>query len=242
MDTGLSAATLLTLWERGCHERTGARALTLLGAARPDLAAAELGEIPIGGRDAALLDLRERLFGRRFTGVTTCPSCRTDIELSFDASEVRRHGAAGVASTMASGAYEIAFHVPTARDAVSIDAEREVEAARRRVFASCIDRAVHGGDPVAAADLPPAVVEAVAARMSELDPQADVPLDLACPECGGTWREPFDVVTYLWQELSVWARRLLADVHVIASGYGWSEAEILELPPVRRAAYLEMLR
>ena len=38
------------------------------------------------------------------------------------------------------------------------------------------------------------------------------------------------------------ARRLLLDVHQLASAYGWSEMEILSLSATRRNAYLEMVR
>jgi hypothetical protein len=38
------------------------------------------------------------------------------------------------------------------------------------------------------------------------------------------------------------AKRLLAEVHLIASAYGWSEAEILGLSRARRDFYLDMVR
>ena len=62
-----------------------------------------------------------------------------------------------------------------------------------------------------------------------------------CPACTFTWSEPFDIVTFFWAEIDAWARRLLADVHVLASSYGWSERDILALSPVRRQYYLEMV-
>jgi hypothetical protein len=50
---------------------------------------------------------------------------------------------------------------------------------------------------------------------------------------------PFDVGSFVWTEFSVWAQKRLEEVHLLASAYGWSEAEILELSPVRRRYYVE---
>ena len=92
----------------------------------------------------------------------------------------------------------------------------------------------------AAPDQLPAPVRAeVARRMSELDPQAEIALRLGCPCCAQDWTILFDVAEHLWQEVDAWARRLLSEVHVLASFYGWSEAEVLALPPRRRRFYLE---
>jgi hypothetical protein len=46
----------------------------------------------------------------------------------------------------------------------------------------------------------------------------------------------------LWAEIEVRAKRLLLEVHLLATAYGWSEAEILSLNAQRREFYLEMVR
>jgi hypothetical protein len=77
--------------------------------------------------------------------------------------------------------------------------------------------------------------------MSNADPMADIHLALNCPSCEHKWMAPFDIVAFLWREISAAARRLLREVHTLASAYGWTESEILALSPVRRRAYLEMI-
>jgi hypothetical protein len=76
--------------------------------------------------------------------------------------------------------------------------------------------------------------------MAQHDPDADVRITLACPACGDRSQAHFDIVSYLWSELDDWAQRVLADVHVLARAYGWSEDAILALSPSRRQIYLEM--
>jgi hypothetical protein len=48
-------------------------------------------------------------------------------------------------------------------------------------------------------------------------------------------------VTFFWSEISAEARRLLLEVHNLASAYGWSESDILSMSALRRRYYLEMI-
>jgi hypothetical protein len=77
--------------------------------------------------------------------------------------------------------------------------------------------------------------------MAELDSNANVQLALACPICHHHWSAPFDIGLFLWSELSAWAHKRLEEVHRLASAYGWTEAEILQLSPIRRQYYLEAI-
>ena len=78
--------------------------------------------------------------------------------------------------------------------------------------------------------------------MALVDPQADVQLALSCPACGQQWRATFDVVSFLWDELDAWARRLLREVHTLASAYHWREADILAMSRWRRQYYLDLVQ
>ena len=162
--------------------------------------------------------------------------------MTFGATDVRRESAEMPIATVHAGGIDVEFRIPNGSDVVAIEAAGKIATARAMLLARCVTQATRDGKPVASNELPPAVVEAVTARMAELDPQADVAVDVDCPWCNHGWREPFDIVTFFWNELSVRARRIFGDVHLLASAYGWSEREILQLTPARRAAYLEMLR
>jgi len=218
----LTPSELLGMWERGEGQRPSRRALALLSGMAPD--------VPVGRRDAALLDLRERLFGETFTAVTLCPSCDEELELSFSANEVRR--TAADVSTLHIAGCDV--RLPGTADLAAAEECDDVDAARELLFARCV-----GVSPDA---LPSHTVDEIVAAMSAADPQADVALDVVCPACASEWREPFDVAAFLWTEVATWARRLLEDVHALASAYGWSEESILTMSPARRNAYLGMLR
>lgn len=205
IDRTLTQQELLSVWERGEGQRPARRALAL---------APGTASLPIGRRDAALLELRIALFGSDFTGVTSCPACGEEIELTFDASEVRREPPSDDRS----------LRLPTTEDLLAIEHMTDVASARAMLLERC------------------GASEEDVARMAAADPQADVQIDADCPACAHRWREPFDIASYLWTEISVLARRLLSEVHELALAYGWSERDILSMSSARRNAYLEMVR
>ena len=90
--------------------------------------------------------------------------------------------------------------------------------------------------------LPDDLAEELAAQIAALDPRARIELDLTCAACGHAWPAVFDIASFLWAEISAWAHRTLRDVHAIASAYGWHEADILAMSPLRRQCYLELVR
>jgi hypothetical protein len=51
----------------------------------------------------------------------------------------------------------------------------------------------------------------------------------------------FDIVSFFWTELSAQAKRLLREVHTLARGYGWREADILAMSARRRQLYLDLV-
>jgi hypothetical protein len=51
----------------------------------------------------------------------------------------------------------------------------------------------------------------------------------------------FDVAEFLWREIDAWAKRVLEEVHTLASAYGWAQGEILSLSAARRRRYVSMV-
>ena len=100
-----------------------------------------------------------------------------------------------------------------------------------------------GGRRTALADtISDELISELAAHLEAVDPDADMTLDVTCSACGARSEAVFDVAVYLWTEIEAEALRLLRDVHCLARGYGWGEADILALSPFRRRAYLELVQ
>ena len=117
----------------------------------------------------------------------------------------------------------------------------DVAGARRLLAERCVVEATRGGDVVAAKELPESIVERISERLAQADPQAEVLIDLTCPGCHHQWQIVFEIERFFWTKMSAVARRLLREVHTLAQAYGWPEADILALSPLRRQCYLEMV-
>lgn len=220
------------------------RALALLRAGCPEVPADELARWSLGRRDARLLELRRQVFGSGLTGVADCAGCGERLELAFGVEDLVTEPAAAPPSELVLDfdGYAVRFRLPNSLDLAALAGQEDVTSARQRLLECCLLEVRRDGVEQVAAELPDAVVAGIVACMAQADPQTDIRLSLDCPACGHRWQAPFDIAAFLWEELNAWADRTLREVHVLASAYGWREADILALSPARRHRYLEMIR
>jgi hypothetical protein len=235
-----TAEEILAAWESGSGRPPLARALALLAVALDDATPADAAVLPIGARNAHLLALRAHLFGPAFNGIADCPQCGCEAEFDLDdlplKTAVEYPSEQDTCCETSEGT--VHFRLPTSRDLLALDPKMDPGEAREWLFQRCVlNRGFPAGDPNVRA----VVQDAVAARMAELDLNGAISLELDCPQCRHRWVAQLDLPAYLCAEVAGWARRLLHEVHVLASSYGWAEADILALSPVRRRAYLDLL-
>ena len=243
--TALSPAGMLDVWEAGQGRPPAERDLLLLTAASPDGEAAisRLETLSAGERDRRLLDLREQTFGPELTAVADCPACGERLEMTFTTADVRppETGLEGQSQRLEKDGYAVDFRPPSLGDLVAAGAAVDAGEGRRVLIERCIT-ASHRGTAIPPAGLPDPILEQVMAGMAAADPGADTELALACPGCGHHWNTAFDIGAYFWSELEAWAERTLIEIHALASAYGWSERDILNLSTARRRRYLEMVQ
>ena len=206
--------------------------------------------LTIGDREALLLHLRRVTLGETLDCVLSCPAnCgeRMEFELRVDDLLVPAYNDVRTEHNLTleaeRGRYDVTFRLPTAEDldcAASI-ARSDVLQGARSLLERCVVRAVRGEDVVGSDDLPPPVQDAIADAMAQRDPQAEIELDLACPQCGATFAIVFDTAAFFLQEIDERAAHLAQEVHTLAWHYHWSEREILAMPRRRRARYLELV-
>lgn len=200
--------------------------------------------LTVGDREALLLHLRRLTFGDRMACVLACPEpgCgeRLDMDLSVGDLLVDPYTDSRERYEARIGRYRVSFRLPTGDDqeAVAPTAMDDPETAVSLVLKRCVEEVLGGR---AAASLPLAVARKLPAIMAELDPQAELRLDLSCPVCGTRFDVPFDTGDFLFRELAVHAAGLEREVHLLALHYHWSEPEILALPHRKRQRYLELL-
>lgn len=212
------------------------RALTLLTSACPETPPQQLAELSIGQRDALLLTLREWTFGTQIQSLATCPECGENLELTFSVADIRVATPTQLTEKLIVNFadYEIELRLPNSLDLMTVSDSITL-------LERCLLGVYHQGKVQSTQQLPTDVVNAVVAKMAQADPQADLQLNLVCPACSHQWLSTFDIVAFFWSEIQAWAVRTIRSVHILATAYGWREADILAMSPYRRQLYLEMV-
>jgi len=236
----LSAYDIVRICEWGYDKHALDRAVMLLRVAAPDVTPAALSRMPIGRRDALLMSLRAQLFGSRFEMHVPCPRCRERLELDFTLEELRQVPPAQLREVLEHDGFSLRYRLPDSVDLAAVVGERDPARARLRLLERCVLEVRAEAGEVALRAVPGPVLDALAARMAEDDPQADITFRLTCPSCGHGWRAAFDIVSFLWTELEAYVRQVQREVHELAQTYGWSEASILSMSARSRKRYLEM--
>jgi uncharacterized protein (UPF0212 family) len=238
----LSASELLYAWERAAGLPLAGRSLVLLSVCAADASIDALARLTIGQRNARLLELRVAMFGVELATVTECPVCRERVEAGFSADRIR---GADVSlpeiCTCEVADYVVQFRLPNSRDLESLSHITNVDDARIALIDRLVVGAARRGEIVSARSFGDEVVTALGAEMDRLDPNADIRLSFECPHCAHRFDAGFDIGSFLWAELDAWAARMLGEVHELASAYGWSEHDILEMSAARRQAYLHLI-
>ena len=234
----LSQADCLALWESGRALHPLDQGLLAIHTALPESRGESIPDWPLGRRNRALAELHSASFGRWLRGWTACEQCAERLEFQVDGQALMASGEERACVQIAYAGSE--FRLPTSRDLAAVAEESDPSAAALRLLRQC--RIAGNGSETSDEAWSEAELEAIGERMAAADPLAEILLHFDCPICGCAFDESLDLTAFLWAEMESRAKRLLLDVHELATAYGWSEAEILSLSAARRNAYLEMVR
>lgn len=236
--TSWTAQQLVAVWERGAPLHPLDRTLAAVAEASSACDAEALADLPVGELRRRALSLGQALFGECFAGEATCDACGERHEVSPPVHAVLAAPRARATAEVVHDGYRVRLRAVTTRDLAALShGALDVHA----LLARCVLEATRDGSEVGVDALPAALVDRLAEAAAELDPNADVMLDLTCVRCGARLALLFDPGAFLWCELSTRARRALYEVHVLASHYGWAERDILAMSAQRRARYLAMV-
>ena len=184
--------------------------------------------VALAGMEAETLDVPLR-----------CPECGEPIEVVFTVDELLGIAAdapeGGALEVEAEGARLVVRRPTGADQAAWLAARYEAEDEAARAVARSLLR--EGAE----VELTPARLAAVDAALEALDPLTALTVAAACPCCEQTAVHEVDVAALTLARLAAVQRRTIEEVHVLARRYHWSEAEVLAVPPRRRARYLALL-
>lgn len=156
------------------------------------------------------------------------------MEFSIDANALLQQNMSAANSGQTVVVNGQSFRLPTSRDLADVAQQNNAQKGALCLMQRCITNA---SGP---AEWSETEMEQVGEKMAMADPLAEIRLSLPCPACGNETTETIEVTSFLWGEIEGCARRLLWEIHAIASAYGWTESEVLSLSPARRARYVEM--
>jgi hypothetical protein len=237
----LNAHDVVRICEWGRDKHPLDRALVLLRAASPGVEPMVLAQLPIGRRDALLLELRARSFGPKLEVLVPCPKCGERLEMTLTTDELRVPVPESPRSLLELEGWAIDYRLPDSNDLAALAHLKDPRTARARLLQRCVREARSLEQPVSITSVPEDVLSALASRLAEDDPQADITFRLDCPGCGHNWRAAFDILSFFWTELETQARQLQREVHELARVYGWNESTILSMSAVSRHRYLELV-
>ncbi|QTA89105.1 hypothetical protein [Desulfonema magnum] len=235
---------ILRVWELAQQQHPVDQAMIILQTAFPEKSWDDLALLSIGQRNDLLLLIRERTFGRKLHGVAKCDQCSQELEFIADVDELRDKS--GTADRDKSDerlkfeAYEMKLRLINSFDLAAAANCSDVKSARRLLAERAILELSCARTEISAGQLPDSVIAVISERIAESDPQANMKIEVECPECGSELLLPIDIAAYLWREIEAQAKRLLREVSILARYYGWREADILGMSAVRRHQYMEM--
>ncbi len=236
----LAAHELLDAWESGLAVSALERPLVLLTAAT-DQSRDALAQLSIGARNAQLLALRARVFGDALDAVAECPTCGQRLEMNLRVSDFLVSSTDTPTRELRVNGYALTYRLPDTNDLIAAQRARDVTHAREMLLQRVVLNVRPTQESSADAQLDAAAKDALAAQLEHDDPLAAMRVHMICPQCQHEWETLFDIADFFWTELDAWAKRILREVHALASAYGWNENEILALSPQRRQLYLELI-
>jgi len=192
---------------------------------------------PVGERTQALLELLRESEGGESVALNlhcTAAGCgeRLEIELPYAAFAVRLPAPAQVDVARADGG-TLTLRLPTGED---LRAWRALQpASREQALTAMLNQLRVAGEPR------PGDADCAAAALSDVDRLVAFTVLCTCPVCGHEAERDIDLDGLALFRLAAQQRQLVRDVHALASHYGWTERDILAVPPARRARYLALI-
>jgi hypothetical protein len=220
--------TLLDGWSaargRGWGERCLATTSLALGVDRDEAAAREWDDA-----QRELLRFSAWRTGR-VDAVATCPHCAAmvDVDVPVAAMALASSSSGDVTVLAAHGAGRAlaAVRVPTVGDLIDAAALDTPEEAQALLAERC-----------GLGQLDPEEWDAAITDLDESHPLLAPSCAVACPECGEEFEATLDSVELCWEAVDAAATEVIDDVVALATAFGWSEADVLAVPPRRRAMY-----
>ncbi len=201
--------------------------------------AATVSRLSIADRQYLMLRLAAMLNGEQLWLNVDCGHCHSlfDVELRRCDLPVKEAGEGFPQVMLYLNDWEIKAGVPTGKDQEGI-AELEESEAVYWLLKKCI-RQVNGQPPTEDffSQLTKEDIGAIDEALDVVSPAVCDRLIVACPECNKGQYARLDHYAHIGLDEYFF----YDEIHTLASHYHWSEADILDLPQVKRRRYLDLI-
>jgi hypothetical protein len=198
-----------------------------------------LAQLTVGDTVALILQTRRIMFGDYLHILITCPACGGEMASDLTVSQLLQPPLLEPKKTYQTRVEEFMLML---RPVTCADLERLREnnggmSPREKLVRSC----VISSQPQLPPEIEDDLLGRISSKLGELDPQADLVLDLACPNCKHRFQVPFFPEDFILREIDAREPQFEREVHWLAFNYHWSEDTILSLSMSKRKRYVELI-
>ncbi|MFC6671266.1 hypothetical protein [Marinobacterium aestuariivivens] len=206
-------------------------ALATLAGREPDALLVE--HLVVGDRQFLMRQLSALLDDSPRWLTVRCNACDALFDLSYRPSTlpVKTAGGGYPEKSVKIGAAGYRLRLPTGSDQARLDPGATAEEQQRQLLAGLL-RPAPDMTTLSLQD-----IEQLDQALEAMAPEVALQLLAPCPQC--QTENTVDVDPY--QSLDTSPDNLLAEIHLLASTYHWSQREILDLPRRRRHHYLQLI-
>jgi hypothetical protein len=198
-----------------------------------------LNSLAIGDLAVLILELRRITFGDTLQCLITCPSCKENMSADIGLTQLLQKPN----DFEPKDVYEVKVDDFTLklRPVTGVDLSSVIEYDEASAMVQLVTSCVLDSTPKLPEKLDDQLLAAISSKLNELDPQADILLDLTCPNCKYRFQAPFFPEDFFLREIDARKSQFEGEVHWIAFNYHWSEDEILALPLSKRKKYVDLI-
>lgn len=194
-----------------------------------------VNQIVIGDKNRLLLAIRKRTLGETIDCVNYCSRCNSEFSFELQISQLLSDLKTYPETfEITIDTYELTLRSLTVGDLIEASKrDHPIDTLNKR----CIIKT----KPLLPQKIPEHIQGIISEALEQLDPMAEIPLDLICPECGYKFTILFDPETYFLEEFRKLIDQFYREVFLIAINTQWNKDAILSLPVYIRKNYITQL-
>jgi hypothetical protein len=216
----------------------------------PDGLDSILSNMTLGERAYILIQLRKLMFGSHLDCVVTCALCNKRMSLELNLDDILNSYQVPTEKEHATtfNGYSITLRPIITNDLTKFiskndtnpvqEPELEVPDKMEEIVRRCV---TSSEPPLPDSKLDKDFITKVSLILNDIDPFAEILLDLNCPECKSKFELPFHIEHFVIDEIDLALNQHEREVHWLALNYNWSEESILALPVTKRKRYVQLI-